>query len=69
MAYLLAWRMALAKKMLRETPVGLEQLAQRVGYRSASALSTAFSRHEEPSPSHYAARMRASRSSVPDPVS
>src|SRR5262245_45842560 len=45
MEYLLAWRMAIAKALLRRQDVALEEVAERVGYRSASTFSTAFSRH------------------------
>ena len=54
MEYLLAWRMALAKDLLRKQDVGLSEVAERVGYGSASAFSTAFSRHVGQSPSLYA---------------
>ena len=43
--YLLAWRMALAKDLLRRRDVPLAEVAERVGYGSASTFSTAFSRH------------------------
>ena len=45
MEYLLAWRMAVAKDLLRRQEVGIAEAAERVGYRSASTFSTAFSRH------------------------
>ncbi|PSJ53762.1 AraC family transcriptional regulator [Pseudaminobacter soli (ex Li et al. 2025)] len=45
MQYLLAWRMAIAKNLLRSGGIGLDEVARRVGYGSASAFSTAFSRH------------------------
>ncbi|HTV20778.1 MAG TPA: AraC family transcriptional regulator [Polyangiaceae bacterium] len=54
MEYLLAWRMAVAKDLLRRTELGLAEVAERVGYGSASAFSTAFSRHVGKPPSHYA---------------
>jgi AraC-like DNA-binding protein len=59
MEYLVTWRMALAKDLLRVGKVGIEQVAARVGYGSASAFSTAFRRHVGESPGHYA-RNRAS---------
>jgi transcriptional regulator GlxA family with amidase domain len=58
MAYLLAWRMAVAKDLLRRSDVGLSEVARRVGYGSASAFSTAFSRHVGQPPGRYA-RARA----------
>jgi AraC-like DNA-binding protein len=55
MEYLLAWRMALAKDLLRrDDRLGLAEVAERVGYGSASTFSTAFSRHVGQSPSRYA---------------
>ncbi len=44
MEYLLAWRMALAKDLLRGRSLSVQQVAERVGYGSASTFSTAFSR-------------------------
>ena len=54
MEYLLAWRMALAKDLLRSHDVALAEIAERVGYRSASTFSTAFSRHVGQPPGRYA---------------
>ncbi|MDB5554959.1 MAG: AraC family transcriptional regulator [Rhizobium sp.] len=54
MEYLLAWRMALAKDLLRSHDVALAEVAERVGYRSASTFSTAFSRHVGQPPGRYA---------------
>lgn len=54
MEYLLAWRMAVAKDLLRRHDVAIAEIAQRVGYGSASTFSTAFSRHVGQPPSHYA---------------
>ena len=45
MEYLLAWRMAVAKDLLRRHDLGVAEVAERVGYGSASTFSTAFSRH------------------------
>ncbi|MBH0238946.1 AraC family transcriptional regulator [Methylobrevis albus] len=45
MEYLLAWRMALAKDLLRSRAHALDDVARRVGYGSASTFSTAFARH------------------------
>lgn len=58
MEYLLAWRMAVAKDLLRRDGVGLAEVAERVGYGSASAFSTAFSRHVGQPPSRYAREIR-----------
>lgn len=54
MEYLLAWRMALAKDLLRREDIGLAQVAERVGYGSASAFSTAFNRYVGEPPGRYA---------------
>ena len=54
MDYLLAWRMALAKELLRAGGVGIGDVAERVGYSSASTFSVAFSRHVGQAPSRYA---------------
>lgn len=53
-AYLLAWRMALAKQMLRQTQSRIADVAERVGYSSASTFSVAFTRHVGVPPSEYA---------------
>jgi len=54
MEYLLNWRMALAKDLLRRHEFALAEVAERVGYGSASAFSTAFSRSVGQPPSRYA---------------
>ena len=53
MEYLLAWRMAVAKDLLRRNDLQLVEVAEHVGYSSASTFSTAFSRHVGQSPSRY----------------
>jgi AraC-like DNA-binding protein len=60
MEYLLAWRMAVAKDLLRRHGFGLAEVAERVGYGSASTFSTAFSRHVGQPPSRYAREQRSS---------
>jgi len=54
MEYLLAWRMALAKNLLRRKESGMTEIAERVGYRSASTFSVAFTRHVGLPPTRYA---------------
>jgi AraC-like DNA-binding protein len=46
--------MAVAKDLLRRADVALAEVAERVGYASASTFSTAFSRHVGQPPSRYA---------------
>jgi AraC-like DNA-binding protein len=62
MEYLLAWRMAVAKDLLRHGELGLEEVAARVGYGSASTFSTAFSRHVGDPPRRFARRSHNVRS-------
>lgn len=54
MEYLVAWRMALAKDLLRGKEIDIAEVAERVGYGSASTFSTAFSRHVGQPPGRYA---------------
>jgi AraC-like DNA-binding protein len=54
MAYLLRWRMAKAKNLLRLQDSSVAEVAERVGYGSASAFSVAFTRHVGVSPARYA---------------
>ena len=54
MEYLLGWRMALAKDALRRTRFSVNQVAEQVGYGSASAFSVAFTRHVGRPPRQYA---------------
>jgi len=53
MEYLLAWRMALARQMLRRRECTLAQIAGRVGYSSVSAFGVAFTRHVGMPPGRY----------------
>jgi transcriptional regulator GlxA family with amidase domain len=52
MEYATGWRMALAKELLRKE-VATADIAQRVGYGSASAFSVAFARHVGKPPGAY----------------
>jgi transcriptional regulator GlxA family with amidase domain len=54
MEYLLAWRMALARRLLRTREFAIEQVATQVGYGSSSTFSTAFTRHVGMPPARYA---------------
>ncbi|MBW8844229.1 MAG: AraC family transcriptional regulator [Burkholderiales bacterium] len=53
MSYLLAWRMALARKLLRDEGLAVAEVAERVGYSSASTFSVAFTRHMGQPPARY----------------
>lgn len=52
--YLLSWRMAIAKNLLRHGDGGIKEIADRVGYGSASTFSIAFTRFVGVPPTHYA---------------
>lgn len=54
MQYLLQWRVALAKDLLRTERLSTAQVACRVGYQSASAFTTAFTRLTGCSPTEFA---------------
>ncbi len=54
MEYLLGWRMALAKELLRSGDVSVGEVAGRVGYSSQSTFSVAFARQIGMSPTAYA---------------
>ena len=54
MEYLLSWRMAIARNLLRREQLGVAEVAERVGYGSSSTFSVAFSRHVGVPPSRYA---------------
>jgi AraC-like DNA-binding protein len=62
MEYLMAWRMAVARELLRHDELGMVEVGRRVGYGSASAFSTAFTRYSGESPSHYARRFAPGQS-------
>ncbi len=53
--YLLQWRMALAKDKLRQGKQSIGEIALAIGFQSASAFSTAFTRAAGCSPRHFAA--------------
>ena len=53
LTYLLAWRMNLAARALRQDTTPVAALARSVGYTSESAFSNAFKRVMGTSPRHY----------------
>lgn len=65
MEYLLNWRMAVAKRLLAQGRLKKDEIAKRVGYRSANTLSKAFRRQISGSPSRTA---RLSSSALPGPA-
>lgn len=54
MEYLMTWRMEIAKQLLRDEDLSISEIADRVGYGSASAFSVAFSRHTGQAPRRFA---------------
>lgn len=54
MEYLLAWRIALAKTLLQGKTLTIAEVAERVGYSSASTFSVAFARFVGLPPKRYA---------------
>jgi len=60
MEYLLAWRMAVAKDLLRRKGLSIAEVAERVGYGSASTFNTAFARNVGQPPRRYARETLAS---------
>ncbi|AIY19319.1 helix-turn-helix domain-containing protein [Pimelobacter simplex] len=63
MEYLTAWRMAVARDLLRHEDLGMQEVGRRTGYSSASAFSTAFTRYSGETPSQYARRSAAGQAS------
>jgi AraC-like DNA-binding protein len=59
MEYLLAWRMALAKSLLRRNRSSIADVAARIGYSSASTFSVAFTRNVGLPPARYAREARS----------
>ncbi|WP_201615868.1 AraC family transcriptional regulator [Psychrobacter immobilis] len=53
MEYVIAWRMAIAKDLLRRQTFTMATIAERIGYQSASAFSSAFKKHTGLSPSKF----------------
>jgi AraC-like DNA-binding protein len=61
MEYLKAWRLALAKNLLRRREASVGKIARQAGYRSASAFSVAFTREVGVPPARYARSAAAER--------
>ncbi|CUR61961.1 Transcriptional regulator, AraC family [metagenome] len=56
MAYVTAWRMDLAARLVRERALPLARVAERVGYQSEAAFNRAFRRAHHLTPGAYARR-------------
>ncbi|MEU4658274.1 AraC family transcriptional regulator [Streptomyces sp. NPDC023723] len=56
--YLLSWRMAMAKRALRQGDQPIAEIARAIGYGSTTAFSTAFSRVTGTAPGRYARQNR-----------
>lgn len=56
--YLTRWRMCLATKLLSETDLSLDEIAERVGYETAPAFSKAFRRNHGGAPGRFRAAAR-----------
>lgn len=54
MEYLLSWRMALAKNLLRRGEASIGEIAERVGYSSQSTFTVAFTRLVGSPPTRFA---------------
>jgi AraC-like DNA-binding protein len=61
MAYLTSWRLGLAADLLCEPDITIAEVAQRVGYGSAFALSAAFKRERGISPQQHRDRSSSSQ--------
>jgi AraC-like DNA-binding protein len=61
MEYLLAWRMALAKTLLRQNESAVADVAEHVGYSSASTFTVAFTRYVGLPPARYARNVSGSQ--------
>lgn len=58
MTYLAGWRLSVAADLLRESDATIENIARRVGYGSAFALSAAFKRRRGLTPTQHRAISR-----------
>ena len=69
-SYVRRWRMILARQMLQAGDAGLDEIAARLGYGSASAFGIAFAKEVGASPGRWRVENGATRrpSSVPAPL-
>lgn len=61
MQYLTTWRMVKATELLRESRLGLKEVAAQVGYESEVSFSKAFKRWAGVAPSFYRYQYAASQ--------
>ncbi len=66
MQYLLEWRVAVAKELLRTERPAVARLAHRLGYQSATAFTTAFTRVAGCSPTEYSRTAASDRMGLAD---
>jgi AraC-like DNA-binding protein len=59
LAYLIDWRMALAREQLRDSDAGLAAIARELGYASEFSFAAAFKRHQGVAPGRWRAASRA----------
>jgi AraC-like DNA-binding protein len=59
--YLREHRMRIASRLLQESPLGLKEIASRIGYQSVSAFSKAFKRFSGLAPVDYRRRVPAAQ--------
>jgi AraC-like DNA-binding protein len=63
MEYLSRWRISLAQSALSRERTSLDSIAQKIGYQSASAFSTAFRRRTGYAPGAFARARRTPETS------
>lgn len=68
MTYVLQWRMAVGKDLLRSGGQSLDEIAMATGYGSASAFSTAFTRTVRSSPARFARGLQQNATYQPQDV-
>ncbi len=68
MAYVTAWRMDVAARLVRDERLPLARVAERVGYQSEAAFNRAFRRAHGVTPGVFARRGTAFRDRVPADV-
>lgn len=59
MAYVMDLRLREAKRLLRDSEKNIDEIAESVGFGSASSFAAAFRRREGESPNAYRRRARA----------